>query len=760
MKINRIELPGFGCISDFGAELSPGLNLFFGENEAGKSTLQSAICAMLYGFYENDRALKDETARHDRFRPWTGGVYRGALEYELTDGARYEIRRDFSEEVTTQLIDAATGLDISAQFGRLRHGNVPFARRHLGMSRGVFQSCAFISQGEIFEVTKGASPGQIGDAVAALADSARRDVSAARAIERLDAATQRIGSDRARTAELPRAREHLRRAREELKAGEEARLHAADRARDLEERRTLTNSLRNRLAETQALALQAQASGLRKRVESVAAAEQEAHEKAVEAKRLSAYASFPASLRDDLMSLRGRWTTLRDGLIRLQADQRRAAGAVSDDERLQYETIRSGMESLSSDQLHALHSAAFAGERGGVLAAIAAALRALTRALVGLMGRVLGRPRQGETPPPLAVSAEEARALLERHHRYLELRPRVEAAQRLAADLNAQEAALATIERQILALLAAAGISGIDIAEGLSAFEKSARCHSQYQAAITASSEAQRRRDAVLAGRSSNEIEKRLNDCLQILADLLARRPDLAGAESALSLEQLTQDRDRLKDELHAAQLDERALDEEVRLLLERHRHASELEEEAALWQLEVMRLQKARDAVALARSMIEEAMERVYRDFAPAVNTFLSEGIEYVTEGRYTRAHVDPASLKVSLLVPETGQVITDPPVSHGTRTMVYVLMRIGLAQHMSAIGEPVPLVLDDPFVDLDSRRLPLMLDFLMQLSSRMQVLFFTKEEAATRWFEDHAHGTDHRLHELTQTKLSPSLL
>ena len=70
-------------------------------------------------------------------------------------------------------------------------------------------------------------------------------------------------------------------------------------------------------------------------------------------------------------------------------------------------------------------------------------------------------------------------------------------------------------------------------------------------------------------------------------------------------------------------------------------------------------------------------------------------------------RAHVDPSTLRVSLLVPETGQVITDPPVSHGTRTLLYVLMRIGLAQHMSAIGEPVPLVLDDPFVDLDSRRL-----------------------------------------------------
>ena len=130
------------------------------------------------------------------------------------------------------------------------------------------------------------------------------------------------------------------------------------------------------------------------------------------------------------------------------------------------------------------------------------------------------------------------------------------------------------------------------------------------------------------------------------------------------------------------------------------------------------------------------------------------------MTEGRYSRAHVDPSSLRVSLLVPETGQVITDPPVSHGTRTMVYVLMRVGLAQHMSAIGEPVPLVLDDPFVDLDSRRLPRMMHFLLGLSERMQVLFFTKEASIVRWFEENASGSEHRVHELAETRLSRSSL
>ncbi len=215
-----------------------------------------------------------------------------------------------------------------------------------------------------------------------------------------------------------------------------------------------------------------------------------------------------------------------------------------------------------------------------------------------------------------------------------------------------------------------------------------------------------------------------------------------------------------MRDKLQEAQLEERSLEEKMNVVLERHRPPSELEEEASRWGREVERLETARAAVTLARSQIEEAMVQVYRDFAPAVNTFLSEGIEYVTEGRYSRAHVDPSSLRVSLLVPETGQVITDPPVSHGTRTMVYVLMRIGLAQHMSAIGEAVPLVLDDPFVDLDARRLPRMMRFLLELSERMQVLFFTKEASITRWFDENATDSRHRLHELAETRLTHSSL
>ena len=760
MRLRRIDLPAFGCLSDFSAELSPGLNLFVGENEAGKSTLQAAISALLYGFFENERALKTENERYERFRPWTGSVYRGALEYELSNGDRYEARRDFADDVATQLIDVATGVDVASEFGRGRHGNVPFARKQFGMSRGVFQSCAFISQGEIFDVTQGASPSQIGDAVAALADSAGRDVSAARAIKSLKSVESRIGSDAARTAELPRARQHLERAQTELAAGEEARAQAAQTARELEERQSLVRRLQEKRARTEALALRTQIAALHSRLDAVAVAADEAERAESEAEALSASAAFPASLRDDMLALKGRWSELLSGIDRLRRNRDEAAAAISDDERLEYETLREGVGTLTEQQVQSLEAVAFEPAARGVIAAIGNVLLATGHWIAQLVRRILGRdePPASESAP--SVSAEEARALLDRQRRYLSLRPRSELAGRLTTEVAGQEAALETIEGQLRNLMAAAGITSSTVDDGLRAFEATARDHARHQSALATAAEASRRRDAALAGRTIEETETRLADCEHALGELLAKRPDLADLETDRSLEQLAKERDRLRDELQEAQLEERSLEQKVNLVLEQHRPASELEEEASRWRREVERLEKARAAVVLARSQIEEAMVQVYRDFAPAVNTFLSEGIEYVTEGRYSRAHVDPSSLRVSLLVPETGQVITDPPVSHGTRTMVYVLMRVGLAQHMSAIGEPVPLVLDDPFVDLDSRRLPRMMHFLLGLSERMQVLFFTKEASIVRWFEENASSPEHRVHELAETRLSRSSL
>ena len=79
MRISGFHVDGFGALADFGIEeLSPGLVVLNGPNEAGKSTMLDFLTAMLFGF----------PSRRDnpRFRaPVRGGRHGGRL--SLAEGA-------------------------------------------------------------------------------------------------------------------------------------------------------------------------------------------------------------------------------------------------------------------------------------------------------------------------------------------------------------------------------------------------------------------------------------------------------------------------------------------------------------------------------------------------------------------------------------------------------------------------------------------------------------------------------------------------
>lgn len=751
MKLTRIELPGFGCLRDFRTELAPGLNVFYGMNEAGKSTLQQAVRALLYGFYDADRARSDESAQHERFRPWEGGVYRGSLEYETGDGRRFEVRRDFTTtDVSTQLIDLFTGEDVSPQFGRSRHGNVPFARRQLGMSRAVFQSCAFISQGEVFHVAEN-GPREIADAIAALADTAGRDVSATKAIERLKTALAQIGSDRARTAQLPRAREELSAADAELAAIDAARSALSDRAAKLDGLQDDLNGIVRELERVGLEFARARAYELSGRLHKLDEAE-DLMQAADETKReFAAFVQFPAELRDDVLSAKVRWERATESLTSARQASAEAEEAISRDERLEFQALRVAVGDFNGEQISSLEAVAYATERHWLkraARAVAAAIARAGRAVWRFVRRRPSAPEPAPTTGPAGLSRDEALTLLEKHRRYLTMAPAIDRLGELRRRLDRDEAEVEALRHRLISLLESAGVSSHeDMEEAVGTFLERCKSRARYEKAVSAADEAAKRTELLLNGSTRDRLQAERRECESVAGGSPDER---ITARKGASSRDLALERQDLRTRRGELELAVERLREEVRLTMAQRRSLAEVEEEAAVARARVGELERAREAMRTAVDAIEEAMISVYRDFAPAVNTFLSEGIERVTGGRYTRAHVDPKTLGISLLVPETGLVVKDPPVSHGTRTLAYVLMRIGLAQHMSSVGEPVPLVLDDPFVDVDAERLPRVLDYLAELSDRIQVLIFTKDPEIVQWLESRTIDGRHRVHAL----------
>lgn len=226
MRIDRIEIDGFGTLRQESFDFQPGLNLVFGPNEAGKSTLQQAILAHLYGFYVRQRPSSREKRQHARFRPWHGEAYGGKLFVTLDNHTEFIIARRFDKgEPETQIFDARTGESITDQFLQRRRGHVDFSERCLGMTRSVFEAVACVPQGLLISVNQ-KNAEEINDALMRMIDSAGTSVSARLALERLSSAIRALGTDRSKTGPVYKTRLALQAAR-----------HA------LEERKALTQSL-------------------------------------------------------------------------------------------------------------------------------------------------------------------------------------------------------------------------------------------------------------------------------------------------------------------------------------------------------------------------------------------------------------------------------------------------------------------------------------------------------------------------------------
>ena len=90
MIIQKLEITSFGKFSNKIINFSDGLNIIYGDNESGKSTLISFIYAMLYGF--GDNRGKTLSIR-EKFTPWEGGVCEGKITLKTDDGKIISIYR-------------------------------------------------------------------------------------------------------------------------------------------------------------------------------------------------------------------------------------------------------------------------------------------------------------------------------------------------------------------------------------------------------------------------------------------------------------------------------------------------------------------------------------------------------------------------------------------------------------------------------------------------------------------------------------------
>ncbi|MDP4090724.1 MAG: AAA family ATPase [Bacillota bacterium] len=95
MIIRKLNIKSFGKLKDIEIEFNSGLNIIYGPNEAGKSTMQQFIKAMFYGMNSQRKDIRENERK--RFLPWYGGQAEGRLVFEDDNGREYAVERSFGD---------------------------------------------------------------------------------------------------------------------------------------------------------------------------------------------------------------------------------------------------------------------------------------------------------------------------------------------------------------------------------------------------------------------------------------------------------------------------------------------------------------------------------------------------------------------------------------------------------------------------------------------------------------------------------------
>ena len=682
MYIEKLELKGFGKFEGVSLKLEKGMNIIYGHNESGKSTLLWFIKSMLYGL-KGGRASRDGIPPPiKRFKPWSGAQYGGSMEYRLDDGSRIRVERNFDNNSVVVYDSSFNNITDSFDFSREK--SPLFAEKHLGINEVCFEKTVLVKQMETRLDEEGRA--ELLGRVANVSQTGFEDVSLKKAQNSLREDLKNfVGTERTRTSPIDRLGARL----EELRA---KKAGAAERkdflqsteaglSRDVQEKAALCKT-RDYMEQVRELI------DLRKRVEEGKA------KGASVARLLDAIVEAEKAVAAEVEiyeELKDKAVVRRTVPMAYETPLRRNA---------------QGKYRKGSRRNHSMKTAAFIMLFCS-LAAVVLAL--LTKPVVFIFAGVLlgaglllllikGRENRQEEE----IKAEEddyavedlkaARLLESKLQEIIRLKDALKDLCEKASAVSGKQAGSAA---QVVELLAevADETDSLDLKLNAGIVE----CMEKFPQAETGFFSSLRLK-SILADSGLKWLEdtwlyeyEKLEEKLQELT-LIIREHETV-----------------LKNDVNGA----------VELQL--------LEEEIAELEGQKNKLEDTGVSLKLALDVLEEAANEIQRDYAPALSAKMSGIINKITDGRYKELKADEV-FSLLTISPETGNVAQIQVLSGGTVDQMYLALRLAAAE-LAFNGEALPIMLDEAFSQYDDHRTLETLKYLSEIYSEGQVLLFTSK-------------------------------
>ncbi|MDF2987113.1 MAG: hypothetical protein K0R50_2623 [Eubacterium sp.] len=685
MIIRKIYIRGFGKFSDFELDLFKNMNIIYGPNESGKSTVMAFIKAALYGL-KGGRADKDGLVSEiKRYKPWNNGRYGGYINIETDNSGVYRLDRDFDNS-SVKLFDRdfneITGVYSGAKDGR------GITEKLIGINENVFERTVFVKQLGT-KIDTSASKDLI-DRISNLGQSGYEDISYKQAGFVLKEALKvQVGTDRSYTRPLDiinRRLGELSGISDTIKEHENSLLQTRERHEQILSEIELLVNKENLIA------------------------------MAVEFSQLKERLTVQKGKYEEIEFLNNGIKLSQKNIRKINEDQvaleQEAQQAVQQERGLRRELTGDRRADLDKES-HKQKSLIKGLDIIGIMAlmAVIAALWAVFLLdimpiyfiVIPVLAAVISGTFRYISSKRLKELAEELKVLNEGE----EL-----AKHKLDNALKVKE----MVDQQLSALSDRMGNEKIQLEQQIKRLEAVSLNFRQ--------SEIQ-------------ELERRidqLSDNMIIQQEKIATM--LSKAENLL-LESVLENRDESHNrelsqmrQVYIEQLQQKKI-EKAALELQLQKKGSTLETEAVEQEMHKLTQQKKAleqrgEALNIAIRTLEEASHEVQKKFLPVMNKVFNSTFAGLTAHRYNDTRAGD-NLNIMLSDPASETVIPVSALSNGTMDQLYLALRIAIAETVLKGNEGLPLIMDEPFAQYDDDRTIKALNRIGELSKNRQIIIFT---------------------------------
>ena len=145
MKIKNIKINNYGNLKQKEINLENNINIIYGKNETGKSTLLNYLKNIFFGISKNKNGK--EISDYEKYLPWSGEEFSGKIKYELDDNEQFEIYRDFKKK-NPVVVDSKFD-DISNKFKIDKKDGNQFFYEQTGIDEKTYLSTIMSPQQEV-----------------------------------------------------------------------------------------------------------------------------------------------------------------------------------------------------------------------------------------------------------------------------------------------------------------------------------------------------------------------------------------------------------------------------------------------------------------------------------------------------------------------------------------------------------------------------------------------------------------------------------